>query len=225
MSRHRFTWKYLQMVVRLHELRWRAILARLIALHDLVMVLTDWASLAYTVVILIFLSNRILILYGFIASWAIQLWVYALFNVAVLVPRGLDTGAESIALFALLYKFPSLVLLRLFALGYTFLYYVPCVRNKKPVKRRLRQGDGVPVRDVASMASTWGIHLHPIGTKASGAAGGAAGGATGVGVGVGGSGHSNTASSSSSTENTASCSITQRSPFPLLDDPDYADQP
>jgi hypothetical protein len=156
-SRHRFTWKYLRMVLRLRELRWRAVLARLIALHDVAMAATDWASLAYTVVFLVFFPNRLLLLYGFVAAWAIQIVVHTLFNVVVLAPRGLDVAPESIALFSLLYKFPSLLVLRLYALAYTCFYYVPCVRNHRPVKRRLRDGDSAPAHAVASMASTWSL--------------------------------------------------------------------
>ena len=160
-SRHRFTLKYLRMVFTLREFTWRAILARLIALHDFTMILTDWASLVYTIIMLVVLPNRVLIIYGFIAAWAIQLWVYSLFNVAVLLPRGLDITAETLALFALLYKFPSLILLRFFALAYNCFYYLPFVRNKTPVKRRLRQGDPKPVYSVAGMARTWGVNLNP----------------------------------------------------------------
>ena len=154
-SRHRFLLKYLKMIFTCREISWRAFFVRLVALHDVIMILGDWASIVYTIVLLIFPATRLLVVYGLIGAWAIQLWVFFLFNVVVLYRRGCPVPSEALTLYPVFYKLPSILVLRLHAMLYNLLYYTPCVRNKNPAKRRLRKGDTGLMYLVADMASTW----------------------------------------------------------------------
>ena len=184
MSRHRFLGKYVWMIVTWHEISWRALFVRLVAVQDVVLILADWAAFVYTVVLLVLLPDRLIVLHGLLATWAIQLWALTLFNVVVLAPQGCAAPAEVLVLYSIFYKLPSLLVLRVHAMAYNLLYYTPCVRNKRGVKRRLRAGDPVPAHLLAAMARTWpgapardtglGVTRRPGDTRRSGPGAGAA---------------------------------------------------
>jgi len=59
-----------------------------------------------------------------------QMIVYSLFNMIVLMPKGLDVCSEVIVLFPIIYKLPCIFMLRFYAMLYNLFYYVPFVRNK-----------------------------------------------------------------------------------------------
>ena len=71
-SRHRFFFKYLKMVVSWRTFTYRGLCARAFALHDMALILNDWVSLIYTIVIFVIMEERILIFHGLIGAWAFQ---------------------------------------------------------------------------------------------------------------------------------------------------------
>lgn len=71
-SRHRFFFKYLKMVISWRTFTYRGLCARAFALHDMALILNDWVSLIYTIVIFVIMEERILIFHGLIGAWAFQ---------------------------------------------------------------------------------------------------------------------------------------------------------
>jgi len=92
-----------------------------------------------------------------VGAWAIQMIVYSVFNMVVLMPNGLDTFSEVLVLFPILYKLPCIVFLRVYAMFYNLLYYLPFVRNKETIRKRLQNHDKATLDNIHSMAQTWDI--------------------------------------------------------------------
>jgi hypothetical protein len=178
-SRHRFFFKYLRMVFACQRLSYRGLFARVVALHDAALILNDWVSFFYTIVILIIMPDRIVVFQGLLGAWAFQVRVpyvprsppfpplnacpslsaqmiaYSLFNFVVLRPKGLDVGSEVIVLFPIIYKLPCILILRFYAMLYNVLYYVPCVRNKVRPPRRVVRVRRARVADARAPRRRW----------------------------------------------------------------------
>ena len=71
-SRHRFFFKYLRMITTCRKLSYRGFFARVVAVHDTALILNDWVSLFYTVIILIILPSRVVVFQGLLGAWAFQ---------------------------------------------------------------------------------------------------------------------------------------------------------
>ena len=151
-SRQRFFWKYLKaifFVKRKQDLdppakrvQWTSVWAKLIAFHDLILIINDWVSIIYGLLFLAIADSKWIFLYSIFVTWAFQLSVFTLFNLTVLRPAHLSVLAEVNALFPLLYKLPTILFIRLFGMLYNLLYYYPFVRTKTKVVKLIRRNDG-----------------------------------------------------------------------------------
>eukprot|EP01135_Chromosphaera_perkinsii_P010329 Nk52_evm1s2118 gene=Nk52_evmTU1s2118 len=119
---------------------WATAWARILCLHDAVLILNDWFSIAYGLYFLIVVDNKYLFAFNILLTWAFQLLVFDLFNWVVLYFAHLGPlECEVVTLFPLLYKLPTIVFLRLFGMFYNLIYYYPFNRTKTKVLKRMEK--------------------------------------------------------------------------------------
>jgi len=58
---------------------WRSLWVRILALHDIYLIINDWVGLGYLIFVLITLDNYISLLHAMIIIWAFQLLVFQVF--------------------------------------------------------------------------------------------------------------------------------------------------
>ena len=141
-SRQRFFWKYIKAIFHVGKggsnWYWSSFWARVIAFHDLILIINDWVSIVYGILFLVLAESKMLFLFNIFVTWAFQLFVFDTLNVLILTRAGLGVASEVVTLFPLLYKLPTILFIRLFGMLYNILYYYPCNRTKTKVLKRFK---------------------------------------------------------------------------------------
>eukprot|EP01135_Chromosphaera_perkinsii_P000886 Nk52_evm49s152 gene=Nk52_evmTU49s152 len=152
-SRQRFLWKYIKLIFSYQGLlTWRGFFARLVSLHDAILIINDWVTIIYGIVLYVMAANKIFFFIGLLIAWSFQTLVYIVFNWLILTPLGEGVAPEVRIIFPVVYKLPVLLVLRVYAMFYNILYYTPCVRNRTKVNRRLEEDKENEFKDMVEKA-------------------------------------------------------------------------
>eukprot|EP01135_Chromosphaera_perkinsii_P000888 Nk52_evm51s152 gene=Nk52_evmTU51s152 len=135
-SRQRFLWKYVKMICYWKEMfHWRGLFAKLVAIHDSILIINDWITMIYGIILFILSESKMFFVLGLVISWAFQVFVYIVFDFLVLSPAGYHVVPEVRVVFPLVYKLPTLTVIRLYGMFYNLFYYLPFVRNKTKINK------------------------------------------------------------------------------------------